>query len=1349
MTDNPESMIRLDLELSAQQPKLLEGLEQWLQLGLISDAQVRALAQEQLTCTLLLDRMASPMPLVAPDRNEPDPVEPEPAIATQTKPHTFSSEFEDLDNPRRLTRRARQAASRRSPTTASTASTDPTSTVVSPVSQWLNRLMNELSVVWLLGLGVFLVVLSSAVLAATQWAQFSAVGQYLVLLSYTLIFWGIGVFSSRNDQLQLTSRTLQVMTLLLVPLNFWAMDALRVWRSGGGFLVTAIAALGLTLAVFQVMRGQHPWVERVNAISLAYLHLGWNMAGLPLLAIYGGVLLSAAVAVISHREGDASSRSDSSAAHRSSSRIASSTARPVAPRVASPDTGLIFGNRWSDVGIFFALGLLCLRGLMVLPSSQWGQLSLAFGLYGAVWVWLSQQRLAAAAAPTSNTDGSVTFTDESRASLRTSRITAAFGRALLWWGWLIAIDRPLWQAGGVSVVGLALRIAALKRFRRRRDLLMAYAIAVQLAFVGWELLPFILRQSLTTPLFAWARANGGSAIALLGLSLFPFVMGMAVVADRYWQRQQVPLAQMGEAIAIGTGALLATISTLSPAVLVVNLGAATVTAVIGTLRRSPTLQWRISVSQGVGLAAIAAAINDVWSDLSMAGWAIALTSLAVLWLLLSKALPNLWGDSSYVYGLGLSGSAFVMMFSHLAETDWQSPLGVIGLAIPLTLCLIGRQQASLVATSGALLMTVGLPWARLVGLGTATALTLINSRDVRWRGLPFITVGLGLSFIVFLLFDGVPMYPRTAADWCVVTAGLVGAVWLIWRGLSAIAAAPANSLMTWYREALDVWGHLLTVGLLLFISFALGLLYEGFAPPAIAYSVAQVTLLAVLAVRYWGAVEPISIYLAGWGVELLVAQALTWQSPTPLALALPTLGLGAIAVVIATRLLPSQAALQRPLCHLTLAYTALALCLRSTTWTAWTGGIFIGAALLLIAVSSRIRLPQLRWLVLLGLSAGSYELVLYQLSQASGGHPLDGVIVLAGVSVVIMAAYQQLAIRFERYLPFSETESRWAAHAHWLIASLLMLLVTMGLSVFGMRATLAWAGLLMTAILIGYALHQGRCCQDEPLQAAWIYLGLTELIGWFVLLRWTIPTLQVLDNWWGVVACIVAVPIYSAPLIEPRWPPRPWRVMAIAVPLATPILTSITSHIPTLWILAGFYGWLTWRQRQVRLSYLSVVCITWAIWAWLDQFNVQDVVIAVLPVGLALLYGVQVDPFIRQPEQKNARHWLRLIATGLILFTALVTDGWTGLPAGIMALGAIVIGLILRTRAFLYVGTIVFVVNAINQLVLLNPTYPFMKWIVGILVGTVLIWIAADFERRREQWVAFAQTWLQNLSTWE
>ncbi|MEM6520685.1 MAG: hypothetical protein AAF722_15300, partial [Cyanobacteria bacterium P01_C01_bin.70] len=1172
---------------------------------------------------------------------------------------------------------------------------------------------------------------------------------YLVLLSYTLVFWGIGVFSRRNAQLQLTSRTLQVMTLLLVPLNFWAMDALRVAASSAGIVVIAIAAIGLTLVVLQVMRERHPWVERVNAISLAYLHLGWGTALMPLLAIYGGVLFSAAVAVISHCDSGAPSRLASTAANRPRSRTTSSVAGPVSPATHSRNAGLIFGSRWSDVGILFALGLLCLRGLMLLPSSQWGQLGLACGLYGAVWVWLSQQRLIAAeASAASNADESVACSDQASASLRTAKITAGFGRALLWWGWLLAIDYPLWQAGGVSVFGLALRIAALQRFRRRQDLLMAYAIAVQLAFVSWELLPLTLRQSIMTSLMAWARANDSSVIALLGAALFPFVIGMAIIADQYWQRRQVPLAQMGEAIAIGTGTLLAILSAFSPAVLVVNLGAATVTAVVGTLRRSPPSLWRISVSQGVGLAAIATAIYYVWSDLSIGGWAIAMTGLAVLRLLLSQALPGLWGESSYVYGVGLSGSAFVTLFSYLSESDFQSPLGAIGLAIPLTLCLIGRYQASLVATAVALLMTVGLPGSRLVGLGTATTLTLVNSRYVRWRGLPFIAVGLGLGFMVFMLIDGVPTYPRTAGDWCVVTAGLAGGVWLLWRCLSAIAA-PSNNLMTLYREAMDIWGHLLTVSLLLFMSFVLGLLYQGLVPPAIAYSVAQVALLVVLAWRYWGAAEPVGIYLAGWGVEVLVAQTLTWQTPTPLALALPTLGLGAIAVVMATRLPQAYASRQRPLGHLTLAYIVLALCLRSTTWTAWTGGLVIGAALLLLAISRQIQLPQLRWLALLGFSVGSYELVLYQLSQASGGNPLDGMIVLAGVSVVMMVAYQQLTVRFEPYFPLSKVESRWAAHAHWLVGSLLMLLVTTGLSVFGMPSTLTWAGLLMTAVLIGYALHQGRRRQTEALQAAWIYSGLTELIGWFVILRFTVPALQILDNWWGAVACVIAVPIYSAPQIEPKWPPNPWRVMAIAVPLATILFTASISHIPTLWILAGFYGWLAWRQRQVRLSYLSVGCITWAVWTWWAQFNLQDAVIAVLPVGLALLYGAQVDPFVRQTGQKNARHGLRLLATGLVLLTALVTDGWTGLPVGLMALGAIAAGLLLRIRAFLYVGTIVFVVNAVNQLVLLNPTYPFMKWIVGILVGTALICIAADFERRREQWVAFAQTWLQNLSTWE
>ncbi len=82
-------------------------------------------------------------------------------------------------------------------------------------------------------------------------------------------------------------------------------------------------------------------------------------------------------------------------------------------------------------------------------------------------------------------------------------------------------------------------------------------------------------------------------------------------------------------------------------------------------------------------------------------------------------------------------------------------------------------------------------------------------------------------------------------------------------------------------------------------------------------------------------------------------------------------------------------------------------------------------------------------------------------------------------------------------------------------------------------------------------------------------------------------------------------------------------------------------------------------------------------------------------------------------------------------------------------MGVLAAGLVFRIRAFLYVGTLVFALNILNQLVLLNATYPFMKWLLGIAVGFSLIWIAADFERCRTQWLQLTQSWLQDLEGWQ
>ena len=135
MSLNGDNLL-LEIRIDGSNPRLLEGLEIWLQLGLLSDAQVRELSRNSLICPW--------QTVVAPIS------QPQPAKSPLTLPQSAE-----------------------------------------PVPFWMTisqSLKSGISVRWLLFLGVFMVVVSSGLLVASKWKDFSATGQYLVLFSYTLIF---------------------------------------------------------------------------------------------------------------------------------------------------------------------------------------------------------------------------------------------------------------------------------------------------------------------------------------------------------------------------------------------------------------------------------------------------------------------------------------------------------------------------------------------------------------------------------------------------------------------------------------------------------------------------------------------------------------------------------------------------------------------------------------------------------------------------------------------------------------------------------------------------------------------------------------------------------------------------------------------------------------------------------------------------------------------------------------------------------------------------------------------------------------------------------------------------------
>jgi hypothetical protein len=133
--------------------------------------------------------------------------------------------------------------------------------------------------------------------------------------------------------------------------------------------------------------------------------------------------------------------------------------------------------------------------------------------------------------------------------------------------------------------------------------------------------------------------------------------------------------------------------------------------------------------------------------------------------------------------------------------------------------------------------------------------------------------------------------------------------------------------------------------------------------------------------------------------------------------------------------------------------------------------------------------------------------------------------------------------------------------------------------------------------------------------------------------------------------------------------------------------------------------------------------------------------------GLSLLYVAQFDTQLKQ--QKHIRHYLRVVGSGLICVVALLFHQETGLTPGIISTLTIFAGLLLRVRAFLFVGTATFLLTVFYQLVVLISRYSFVKWVVGLIVGIIFIGLAANFETRREQIASVFRNSRGQLDDWE
>ncbi|MEG4105224.1 hypothetical protein [Microcoleus sp. S13_C5] len=1349
MSSPKDRSSKIELSVLASHPELLTGLEAWLWLGLLSPAEVEQLCRQYLVC---------PLPDRAVDLSEIDgprtPIN-EPKVPALSTPQALPSSRESVARP--------------------------TETTQTPnfIAQILHSLMAEISVVWLLFLGVFMVVVSSGVLAASQWERFPAAGQYGVLLAYTLTFWAISSWANRQHNLHLTAKTLQEVTLLLVPINFWAMDTFGLWRYPWDWAVAIAAALILTWITARIIKDQYQSFSgknitrsiALNHLGLSYLHWGWALAGFSVGAVYLGTVGTAAARVYQVQQQRL----------QSLQRGGNTETFPAAFSLSRD-----FLTYKKAALVAYSLGILLGRAIFV-KDVNIAEMGLALGICGVLLVWLDWQQPLASGTIKNNISDHPNPCNFFKWQLA--------GMGLLGLGYLVCFrDIPL-QAIAVSGLAVWFFYNRLVRFWQKFDLLMLEGVGLQSIWLFWRVLPLGIKTQFVAFLTQLTNSQN-TPWAFWGVLLLPYLILMVSVAQWLYRKRKFQLARFGENLALGLGIVLTVISLVNPFWRSLNLLVSTLILGWITWKYVITDNFRrvsrpasaaeqqgnpailVPITHIMGLGALASAIDLFFPNQPPnICSAILLIFMAAewvffVWMKAANFRENsaffrwhpAWFQSSWYLGLVLAGFSFILLQKYLiAGTATHRPQwSLLWLATPLALTAVAKytevSHKRVASTFSALSLIFAqfliftFPGYRLIGFGLAAGLMLVNTYYLVELPAAVIGVGFGLSFVAAAI-DQLGFV--SGWDWGIAGAIALLSLWLLRSIIVRFSRGlpEPSQLGEIYERALDGWAILLASLLLTTITFYSYGLYAASSlsfPPSAEALAAILVIMAAIIFRSLRQLSPLAIYAWAWSLELLTAVGLSFVDRTTINLAVANIALGLFTQLLGDvwrRRHPDPTIL--PSIHfIPLVYGVLGLIFRSHTFANWTGLTVLGASLIAIGIGRREQeFKPVVYLGLIGVSVAAYESLLYQLFQTPGGVFGDGLIVLATLGTTLTYIYRILSPWLSNYLHLTNAELKIFTHLHWVLSSSLLIWASANDIKSGLNL-----GLVTGALLIQYAFLQGRNNVDRQWAEIWIYLGWLEAFA--IRLYWiNTPLVKYISGplgpWKVALASLFAYFIYILPWDNWGWSKKPWQVIASLIPIVT-ILESPAKFYPiSLLIAATFYFFLAWDREEVRFSYVSVAIIDWIMLRWFWQIGLTQPEFYVTPLGLSLLYITQFDRTLKLPAEKPLRHNLRMLATALICGIPLFTQQSHGLVAGAFSLVAIAAGLALRVRAFLFVGTAVFLINVFYQLVVLIFDYPLIKSAIGLAFGIVFIWIAATFETRRDRISAFVQHWVVQLQSWD
>lgn len=363
-------------------------------------------------------------------------------------------------------------------------------------------------------------------------------------------------------------------------------------------------------------------------------------------------------------------------------------------------------------------------------------------------------------------------------------------------------------------------------------------------------------------------------------------------------------------------------------------------------------------------------------------------------------------------------------------------------------------------------------------------------------------------------------------------------------------------------------------------------------------------------------------------------------------------------------------------------------------------GILAGAALLLV-------LQQELWL---------YDQVLLRA-------PIDAwVAILVGLGILALAA---LAIRSSlRPLPEAVSAAAslnrtWLVYAAEILLALLVIHVRLNRpSVFGPQGARLWPFAVMAVAFAGVGLgelfrRRGLAVLAEPLYRTGLFL----------------PLLPLLVFWLKPPETVVAAVAQEAPGISP-----------VVAPLQA--LPQEFSSYALLWLLTGLLlSWVALARQSFRMALLAALSVNFALWSLFAHTGIRFLIhpqLWLIPLALIILVSEHLNRRRLRQEQSVALRYLGLgmiylSSTADMFITGVGNSVWLPLVLAVLSVGGVLAGIVLRVRAFLFLGLAFLILNIFSMIwhAAVDQTQTWIWYVSGIILGAIILALFAVFEKRR------------------